>query len=65
MVSDIGPARGSHADMTPDDMAEAVKKVDRALNWVQTQKERSPRCREHYSRSGTGMPPRRTARCAE
>lgn len=41
MVGDIVGSQASHAVMTSDEMTEAIKKVYKALRWVQAQEEKT------------------------
>jgi predicted transcriptional regulator len=41
ITSEIVKAQASHATMSADDMTEAIKKVYKALKWVQTQEEKA------------------------
>ncbi len=40
LVSEIVKAQASHSSMTSDDMADAIKKVYRALKWVKDREDR-------------------------
>jgi predicted transcriptional regulator len=41
MTSDIVKAQASHAKMAPEELTEAIRKIYRALKWVQTQEEKA------------------------
>jgi predicted transcriptional regulator len=65
LVSEMVKAQASQADMTPDDMAEGVKKVYRALKWVQAQEEKADQSAEEPKMSGPSSIQRNKVVCLE
>lgn len=65
MTSQIVKAQASNADMSADDMTEAIKKVYRALKWVQDQEEKAIRGAEEPAPSGMNSIQRNKVICLE
>jgi predicted transcriptional regulator len=65
VVTEIVKSRTSNADMTPDDMNDAIRKVYRALKWVQTQEEKSTRAPEKSAIPGPESIQRNKVICLE
>ena len=65
LVSEILKAQASQTSMTPDDMAEGIKKVYRALQWVQSQEEKAAQSAEEPKMSGPDSIQRNKVICLE
>jgi predicted transcriptional regulator len=65
MTSEIVKAQASHANMTADEMTEAIKKVYRALKWVQTQEEKAAKGEGEAALSGLDSIQRNKVICLE
>jgi predicted transcriptional regulator len=65
LTSEIVKAQASHANMSADDMTEAIKRVYKALKWVQTQEDKATRGEEETSLSGMDSIQRNKVICLE
>ena len=65
LTSEIVKAQASHANMSADDMTEAIKRVYKALKWVQTQEDKATRGEEETSLSGMDSIQRNKVVCLE
>jgi predicted transcriptional regulator len=65
MTKEILKAQASHASMSPDEMTDAIKKVYRALKWVQTQEEKAAKGEAEAGLSGMESIQRNKVVCLE
>jgi predicted transcriptional regulator len=65
LVSEILKTQASQADMTPDDMAEGIKKVYRALKWVESQETKAAQAAEEPKMTGPDSIQRNKVICLE
>jgi len=65
MTSEIVKAQASHATMSADEMTDAIKKVYRALKWVQTQEDKALKVEESQAISGVDSIQRTKVICLE
>lgn len=65
ITSEIVKAQASHASMSADDMTEAIKKVYKALKWVQTQEEKAAKAEAEAGLSGMESIQRNKVVCLE
>lgn len=65
MTSEIIKAQASHATMSADEMTDAIRKVYRALKWVQTQEQKASKAEESQTISGVDSIQRTKVICLE
>lgn len=65
MTSEILRAQASHATMSADEMTDAIRKVYKALKWVQAQEEKAARAEETPALSGVDSIQRTKVICLE
>ncbi len=65
MTGEIVKAQASHAAMTADDLTEAIKKVYKALKWIQGQEEKANKVDETPGLSGADSIRRNKVICLE
>jgi predicted transcriptional regulator len=65
MTSEIVKAQASHATMSADEMTDAIRKVYKALKWVQTQEEKASKAEESQAISGVDSIQRTKVICLE
>lgn len=65
MTSEILRAQASHAAMSADEMTDAIRKVYKALKWVQAQEEKAARAEETPALSGVDSIQRTKVICLE
>jgi predicted transcriptional regulator len=65
ITSEIVKAQASHAAMTADEMTEAIKKVYRALKWIENQEQKTAQGEAEAALSGMGSIQRNKVICME
>lgn len=65
ITSEIVKAQASHATMSADEMTDAIRKVYKALKWVQTQEEKASKAEESQAISGVDSIQRTKVICLE
>ena len=65
IVKEIVAAQASHAAMSSDEMSDAIKKIYKALRWVQTQEEKASKAAEEPTMTGLESIQRNKVICLE
>lgn len=65
ITSEIVKAQASHATMNADEMTDAIKKVYKALKWIQSQEEKAAKTEEQPAISGIDSIQRTKVICLE
>ena len=65
LVSDLVKTQASQSTLTPDEMTDAIRKVYKALKWVQDQENRSSQAAEEHKMSGPDSIQRNKVICLE
>lgn len=65
MVKEIISAQASHSSMSPEEMTDAIKKLYRALRWVQVQEEKAAKAAEAPTMTGLESIQRNKVICLE